>query len=961
MNGSLLSRTVSLGIWLCTLGSPVWANTISVTTTNDEINSDGDCSLREAIEAANSDTAVDACPKGSGEDTIILGSGTFAIGIDGAGEDLNQKGDFDVTEDLSIRGLSAEETVLDGADLDRILHAIWPASLTVEDVTLTGGHSRSGGVSGQDSNGGAIRGRYNLTVRRSILRDNQTESWRSDAGYCGSGHGGAIYVWEGGSAVILEDVELLDNRTGPRQEDCLSTVRSLGGGVYVYGTDLVEISDCTITGNRANDGGEPGDDGGWGGGVFAARGELRIENSTITDNRAGSEGLTSGRGGGVDAPSSHGTVISGSTISGNSAAGDGGGLFFSSENGGNLEITNSTVSDNWALNGGGISADSVVSVVVSGSTISGNVTVGNGGGIHYGPGQDFRIVNSTVSDNSAHTGGGIYGRWSRDRGVIENCTIVDNVASDAGAGIRATYLSFRNSILVGNRLGDGFENCRAGVSMESLGYNVVGDGCDSDGAGDQVVDDTTLYSEVVGVLGSYGGPTPTHALAPDSPALDDGSCTDSNGNPVEFDQRGVPRPETGCDAGALESSTDFDEDGVPDSLDGCPRDGDKLVPGICGCGTADEDTDHDGTYDCDDECPSNPEKTEPDACGCTEAVEEDDRDGDETPDCIDLCPDDGDKVAAGVCGCGNPDDDGDGDETVDCVDPCPDDPDKVEAGVCGCGTPDDDSDGDETLDCLDPCPADPDKVEAGICGCGVSDIDSDDDESVDCEDSCDDDPLKTEVGICGCGVVDEDTDKDGVFDCNDGCPGDPNKVAAGFCGCGTTDDDSDGDRVLDCVDNCVLVENPTQDDGDEDGVGDACDNCLLVANPDQADPDDDAIGSACDSCPQASGSLDGCPEGGDLDRAEDTESDAGTEMDLTADSEPAEMTDLVPEAGSADPDEDNSEEVEDTVDMTTETSGQPLQETGCGCGMQAVSPRGSTLALWFLIVFFARRRTIQQR
>jgi CSLREA domain-containing protein len=44
---------------------------ITVTTQEDELNADGDCSLREAIEAANRDRAVDACPAGSGYDTEL--------------------------------------------------------------------------------------------------------------------------------------------------------------------------------------------------------------------------------------------------------------------------------------------------------------------------------------------------------------------------------------------------------------------------------------------------------------------------------------------------------------------------------------------------------------------------------------------------------------------------------------------------------------------------------------------------------------------------------------------------------------------------------------------------------------------------------------------------------------------------------------------------------------------------
>ena len=51
--------------------SPAWqglTGMIAVTTTDDELNADGDCSLREAVVAANTDAAVDACPAGSGSE-----------------------------------------------------------------------------------------------------------------------------------------------------------------------------------------------------------------------------------------------------------------------------------------------------------------------------------------------------------------------------------------------------------------------------------------------------------------------------------------------------------------------------------------------------------------------------------------------------------------------------------------------------------------------------------------------------------------------------------------------------------------------------------------------------------------------------------------------------------------------------------------------------------------------------
>ena len=78
--------------------------TFTVNTTDDELNSDGDCSLREAIQAANTDSAVDACPAGSGGDTITLPAGTYTLAIAGMGEDNNATGDLDILNNVTING-----------------------------------------------------------------------------------------------------------------------------------------------------------------------------------------------------------------------------------------------------------------------------------------------------------------------------------------------------------------------------------------------------------------------------------------------------------------------------------------------------------------------------------------------------------------------------------------------------------------------------------------------------------------------------------------------------------------------------------------------------------------------------------------------------------------------------------------------------------------------------------------
>ena len=68
-----------------------------MTTTSDDKAVNGNCTLREAIIAANTKTAVDACPAGSDINLIILKIGKYSLTIKGAGEDAAATGDLDIT------------------------------------------------------------------------------------------------------------------------------------------------------------------------------------------------------------------------------------------------------------------------------------------------------------------------------------------------------------------------------------------------------------------------------------------------------------------------------------------------------------------------------------------------------------------------------------------------------------------------------------------------------------------------------------------------------------------------------------------------------------------------------------------------------------------------------------------------------------------------------------------------
>src|SRR5262245_31000978 len=88
---------------LCVIGA--WApGAAAVQITVDEIgdspaaDSDGLCSLREAVKAANTNLAADGCPAGGAAplvDTITLAAGTYQL-LGAPGDDNDVSGDLDV-------------------------------------------------------------------------------------------------------------------------------------------------------------------------------------------------------------------------------------------------------------------------------------------------------------------------------------------------------------------------------------------------------------------------------------------------------------------------------------------------------------------------------------------------------------------------------------------------------------------------------------------------------------------------------------------------------------------------------------------------------------------------------------------------------------------------------------------------------------------------------------------------
>ena len=143
-----------------------------------------------------------------------------------------------------------------------------------------------------------------------------------------------------------------------------------GGGVNVNG-GTATLTDCTISGNTSGNGGGFG---GYGGGLNNAGGDVTLNGCTIGGNSVGD-----GSGGGGLATLTDGTTtLSNCTVSDNScngrlAAGDG-----IIENGPNALTTliDSTVSGNFgSRDGGGLAVYSGDTAVLTGCTVSGNSAV----------------------------------------------------------------------------------------------------------------------------------------------------------------------------------------------------------------------------------------------------------------------------------------------------------------------------------------------------------------------------------------------------------------------------------------------------------------------------------------------------------------------------------------------------------------------------------------------------------
>jgi hypothetical protein len=325
--GLLLGQLIAVFIMLLALATPAQAQaTFTVSRTDDPSPQGcfpGDCSLREAVIAANGTP---------GSDTIVLQPTTYNLTIPGNGG--ADQGDLDTTENLDIKSAGPGDATIDANRIDRVLEVV-SGGLSLRDITLRNGLATPDGQG--LLRGGGVRVFGSLYLYDSRVVDNHMPM-------VNGADGGGIY--NNGHTVVIRS-EVSGN----------TAVQGFGGGIYTPTSGVTEIRDSKLSGNEAV----------FGGALASASGggNVLVDRSQLSLNTAGLGGASYQLG-----PSTY--TFTNTTLNGNTAIdGTGGGAI--RVRGGSATLNNSTVTRNEAPNGGGLAAaNDGSSITIANTIVAGN-------------------------------------------------------------------------------------------------------------------------------------------------------------------------------------------------------------------------------------------------------------------------------------------------------------------------------------------------------------------------------------------------------------------------------------------------------------------------------------------------------------------------------------------------------------------------------------------------------------
>ncbi len=282
-------------------------------------------------------------------DDVEVNGNTIAVAAPGNGGGIHSGGGALIVKGGSVSSNSAVEgggiwsngSVLIERDED-------DADALISDNTASGDDATNGGGGLYAETGG------DFNVQGATIEGNSATGT--------SGSGGGVFVADGAS-VVMEEVDIIDNSanragggievaddatTGDKASLTLTRVNvgfnsiatanpGNGGGLHVGGTGEAFVSQSAFVFNEANEGG-----GLW----ISGGGDLSLRLSTVSGNSA------TGDGGGIYDNGDGGQIrIADATIAGNTASGNGGGLLSQSADGSTFSFTNTIVGDNSAAQG----------------------------------------------------------------------------------------------------------------------------------------------------------------------------------------------------------------------------------------------------------------------------------------------------------------------------------------------------------------------------------------------------------------------------------------------------------------------------------------------------------------------------------------------------------------------------------------------------------------------------------
>jgi hypothetical protein len=508
------------------------AATFTVTQNNDGAIGSTTCLPGDTVGPCNLRDAIDAAGNAAGADDIV-----FAAGISGDTITLTN-GPLYVsdTDPLTITGGPTPDSIyIDGDqasmvfDIDGTAYSSSGGGLTLSGLTVQNGED--------DPTGGIFVESGDVVLTNSTVTGNTAHGAQVDK-YSFAGGGGITNL----GTLVVDNSDVSDNGSAV---DNSNSYPVFGGGGINNLRDLT-VTHSTITGNYASE---------LGGGIFTGfsnyPASTKVSDSLIYDN-------FSYDGGGVSSSSFIGEGVG--TVQGDLGSQ-------------RTTLTNSTISGNHAVfQGGGVGVKYLGGSArwkIDHSTVSGNETyLGNGGGLSLGypccgpfsiPNSgSMDVVDSTISGNYADNyGGGVVVQNNAmkyaDTLHINNSTIASNVARDAGGGIYQEYtdgtgyfgVSLLSTIVGDNTLGDGTPDdldqgadfSSPGTTPFDLSFSLV------EQPGDSLLNQNPAGSNLIGVdpqlgaLANNGGPTETHLPSINSPVVDKGSAPGD----LTTDQRGDPR------------------------------------------------------------------------------------------------------------------------------------------------------------------------------------------------------------------------------------------------------------------------------------------------------------------------------------------------------------------------------------------------------------------------------------